>query len=95
LDPSAAVASTAECKEPKSFMDAISAPDKDKWRAAIEAEYNSIIANGTYNLVPLPQGRKAIKARWMFKLKHKADGSIDCYKSRWIARGFSQSWGID
>jgi len=95
LDPSAALASTIECKEPKSYMEAISVPDKDKWRADINAEHNSIITNGTYNLVPLPQGRKSIKTRWMFKIKCKADGSINHYKARWIARGFTQSLGID
>jgi len=66
-----------------------------EWKVAIEAEHRAIVDNGTYHLVPLPPGCKPIKTRWMFKIKHKAVGSVDRYKARWIAGGFTQSWGIN
>jgi len=69
--------------------------EADKWKVAIEAEHRAIVDNGMYHLVPLPPGCKPIKTRWMFKIKRTADGSVDCCKARWIARGFTQSWGID
>lgn len=61
----------------------------------MQAEYDSILQAGTWTLVPLPPGRKAIGNRWVFKIKHKADGSIDRYKARLVAQGFSQKEGVD
>jgi len=73
----------------------MASPEADKWKVAIEAEHRAIVDNGMYHLVPIPPGHKPIKTRWMFKIKRKADGSVDCYKARWIARGFTKSWGIN
>ena len=50
---------------------------------------------GTFEPVQLPPGRKAIGCRWVFKLKCKADGSIDRYKARLVAKGFAQRPGLD
>ncbi len=58
-------------------------------------EFNAIIRNATYTLKRLPKGRKAIGARWLFKLKRKADGSIDHFKAQWVAKGYSQLPGVD
>jgi len=54
-------------------------------------EFNTLTRNTTFVLVSLPKGRKAIGAGWLFKLKRKADGSIDRYK----AQGYSQQPGVD
>lgn len=51
--------------------------------------------NGTWELVELPKGRKAIGSRWVFLIKQKSDGSIDLYKGRLVAKGYSQAPGID
>lgn len=56
---------------------------------------DSLTCNETWKLVPLPQDRKAIKCRWIFKLKRDADGRITKYKTRLVAKGFSQRPGID
>ena len=53
-------------------------------------EFNSLVENGTFQPVRLPPGRKAIGCRWVFKLKRKADGSVDRYKARLVAKGYSQ-----
>ncbi|ELR21400.1 GagPol, putative [Acanthamoeba castellanii str. Neff] len=58
-------------------------------------EFNTIIRNTTYTLERLPKGRKAIGARWLFKLKRKADGSIDHFKAQWVAKGYLQLPGVD
>jgi Reverse transcriptase (RNA-dependent DNA polymerase) len=52
------------------------------------------VENGTWELAQLPQGRRAIGSRWVFKLKRKPDGSIDKYKGRIVAQGFSQIRGV-
>ncbi|KAI9918954.1 hypothetical protein PsorP6_011913 [Peronosclerospora sorghi] len=50
---------------------------------------------GTFVEVPLPPGRKAVKSKWVFKKKTLADGSLDKYKARVVAKGFSQRYGED
>jgi len=63
---------------------------KTEWLAAMKREFEAIILNSTFELCPLPSGRKAIITRWVLKIKH--DGS---YKARWVAPGFSKHEGID
>jgi transposase InsO family protein len=82
-------------KEPAHFKQVVNRADHQQWEDAMQAEYDSIQRTGTWSLVPLPAGRKAIGCRWVYKLKHKADGSIDRYKARLVAQGFSQKEGVD
>jgi Reverse transcriptase (RNA-dependent DNA polymerase) len=70
-------------------------PDADQWREAMEAELNLIAANDTWSIEDLPQGRKPIGCRWVFKIKRDAKGDIEHYKARLVAKGFSQTEGID
>jgi hypothetical protein len=59
------------------------------------AEMQAHFENGTWELVQLPAGRKAIGSKWVFKIKRNADGSVDRYKARLVAQGFSQRPGVD
>jgi hypothetical protein len=61
----------------------------------MQDELDSIKTNNTYTLVPLPAGRQAIGCEWVYKIKRHADGSVDQYKTRLIAKGYSQLYGID
>lgn len=65
------------------------------WRDACEDEIESIVKNKTWDLVELPPGAKAIGLKWVFKIKRNADGSINKYKSRLVAKGYIQRHGID
>ncbi|MCI36101.1 reverse transcriptase, partial [Trifolium medium] len=56
---------------------------------------NSIEKNDTWKLVPLPDKKKPITVKWVYKVKHLPDGSIAKYKARLVAKGFSQKPGID
>lgn len=58
------------------------------------AEIEAHLENGTWELAQLPARRRAIGLRWVFKVKRKADGSIDKYKGRIVAQGCSQVRGI-
>lgn len=58
-------------------------------------EINAQIRNHTFDLVPLKPGQNVIDTKWIFTLKYLADGTFDKYKARWVARGFTQNYGID
>ena len=51
--------------------------------------------NGTWNVVSLPQGKRLVGCKWVFTIKHKADGSIDIYKARLVAKVYTQTFGVD
>jgi transposase InsO family protein len=91
----AAVAHIGHDDEPTSFSEAMSSADSDKWEHAAKDEMDSIQQAGTWTLTPLPADRQAIGCKWVFKIKRKADGSVDRYKMRLVAKGFSQKPGID
>ncbi len=80
---------------PNTYAQAIASPDAPQWQNAMEEEFNSLMRNGTYTLVPLPSGRNVIRTRWLYKVKCRADGSVERYKARWVAKGFSQLYGVD
>jgi len=67
----------------------------DQWKKATDNEYTAIVNNNTYRLVPLPKDRKSVTTKWIYKIKYNADGTVDCYKACWEARGFTQRKGID
>ena len=58
-------------------------------------EYQSIMKNDVWEIVPRPEGKSVVSSKWIFKIKHVADGSIDKYKARFVARRFSQKDEID
>jgi hypothetical protein len=79
-------------KEPACFEEAI---QKKEWADAMTEEYQSIIKNDVWEIVPRPNKKDVLSSRWIFKIKHVADGSIEKYKARFLARGFSKKQGID
>ena len=83
--------------EPSTFHEAMQrSPEERKlWHKAAVDEIQSLVDNGTFELVQLPPGHKAIGSRWVFKVKRNADGSMERYKGRVVAKGFSQRPGFD
>ena len=51
--------------------------------------------NGVWDVVPRPDGKLVVTSKWIYKIKHVVNGSIEKYKARFVARGFSQKEGID
>ena len=58
-------------------------------------EYQSIKKNDVWDFVPIPEGKLVVTSKWIYKIKHATDGSIEKYKARFVARDFSQKEGID
>ena len=58
-------------------------------------DYSSIMKNDVWEVVPRPEGKSVVTSRWLYKIKHAADGSIEKFKSRFLARGFSLVEGVD
>jgi hypothetical protein len=78
--------------EPSTFEEATS---RQVWRDSMMEEYNSIMKNDVWEVVPRPEGKSVVTYKWLYKLKHVADGSIEKYKACFVARGFSQVEGVD
>ncbi|CAI7770276.1 unnamed protein product [Closterium sp. NIES-53] len=77
------------------LKEALESSDAEEWKKAMESELKSIEENGTWELVELPEGRKAITSKWLFKIKSDADGKIERYKSRLVAKGYQQKEKVD
>ncbi|CAI7897485.1 unnamed protein product [Closterium sp. NIES-54] len=81
--------------EPAILKEALESSDAEEWKKAMESELKSIEENGMWELVELPEGRKAITSKWLFKIKSDADGNIERYKSRLVAKGYQQKEKVD
>lgn len=77
---------------PRSHLQAMQDPH---WRKAMNEEYQALMSNGTWTLVPRPPGVNVVRSMWLFRHKHHADGSLARYKARLVANGRSQQQGID
>lgn len=82
-------------EEPTTVKEALASRNRAQWRSAMEKEFESLHANKVWDVVELPQGRKAVGCKWVFKLKVDANGSVERYKARLVAQGFSQKFGLD
>lgn len=60
----------------------------------MQAELEALNNNSTWVITDLPQGKKPIGCKWVYKIKYKADVSIERYKARLVAKGFTQVEGI-
>lgn len=85
-------ASSSSIKEPKHFQEAI---PHSVWQKAMAEEYEALITQGTWTLVPPPSHGNVIGCQWIYKIKRHSDGSIARYKARLVANGNQQAEGLD
>lgn len=81
--------------EPTSVTEALSSSEKEEWKTAMNSEIESIKENNVWELVELPEGKRIVGSKWVFKRKIGANGVVERYKARLVAQGFSQRSGID
>eukprot|EP00253_Pinus_taeda_P031781 PITA_31781 len=58
-------------------------------------EYNSIMVNDVWGVVPRPQDRSVVGSRWIYKIRYTAEGSVEKYKAKFVAKGYAQKEGIN
>ena len=61
----------------------------------MKKEFDALHSNHTWDIVPLTKGKKPISCKWVYKVKYKSDGTIERYKARIVAKGFTKKEGID
>src|SRR5690606_37343441 len=82
--------------EPQTYSQAMKSLYADEWKEAIDSELQSLIDNETWTPVDnLPPNAHAVDSRWVFKVKRNADHSVNKFKARLVARGFTQRPGVD
>ena len=81
--------------EPESFEEAKNDTHNRKWLSAMQEEMDSLHENHTYELIELPRGKKALRNKWVFKLKPGDGGNPPRYKARIVVKGFQQKKGVD
>ena len=78
--------------EPTSFTQAVAIP---KWQQAMQVELQALEVNGTWSLTTLPPGKQVVVCKWVYKLKFRADGTLERHKARLVAKGYTQKGGVD
>ena len=78
--------------EPSTYEEAVG---QQVWRDAMVEEYQSIMKNDVWEVVPSPEWKSMATSKWIYKIKHATNGSVEKYKARFMARGFSYIEGVD
>ena len=81
--------------DPNTYKYTVRTPEAYSWKFVIEEEMKYLTDNGTWELTDLPEDRQAVKCRWVYLTKHDTHGNITCYCTRLVAKGFSQTAGVD
>ena len=72
--------------EPSSFQEVVENP---KWVDSMVEDYDSIVRNSAWEIVPRLEGKSVVGSRWIYKVKQATDGSVEKYKARFFTQGLS------
>ena len=86
------ISALASLQEPQTFHEASS---NSLWRQSMKEELDALHKTRPWDLVDLPSGKSTIGCKWVYKIKTQSDGTVDRYKARLVARGFTQEYEID
>ena len=85
----------ASISQEKEFVTYIDEVKNSRWKDAIKSEIHVLETNGTWTITQLSLGKKALSCKWVYKIKHKADGSIERFKTRLVILDNHQKKGIN
>jgi hypothetical protein len=88
----AVTTSPLSVSEPTCFTMAVKSRE---WRHAMNLEFDALLRNQTWTLVPSHPSQNLIGCKWVFRVKRKADGTVERHKARLVAKGFHQQFGVD
>ena len=95
------IAAVTDQEEPSTVYEAKNSPDQTHWLDAIHTKLKSLVKNKTQEAISVnkghlkAQGKKALGAKQVFKIKRGADGQIVQYKARWVVKGYEQRYSLD
>ncbi|KAH9746316.1 hypothetical protein KPL70_004379 [Citrus sinensis] len=81
--------------EPTTFHEALESSDVALWMTAMQEEIKALHKNKTWELVPLPHGRKAIGNKWVYKIKRDGNDQVERYRARLVVKRYAQKECID
>ena len=81
--------------EPECYDEAIADEHKEKWLSAMQDEMESLHENYTYDLVELPKGKRALRNKWVYKVKTGEVDNTPRYKAHIVVKGLQQKKGVD
>lgn len=85
----ASCAFLASFSEPTNYNEAVNCENSHEWKRAMQEEFDSLVKNGTWELVNLPESQRIVDNRWVYRIKRNQNDTIDRYKARLVARGFT------
>jgi hypothetical protein len=94
-DTSALSATSIEEDISKTYKEAIQSKEAKEWIEAMKKEANSLEKKNTWKLTDLLPGKNLVGGKWVYTKKKRSDGTVERYKARWVAKGFTQKEGID
>lgn len=74
--------------EPKEYEEEIKVDAKEQWKMGMKEEMDSLLKNNIWDLVPLPEGKRAFPNKWIYRLEEE-DGGKKRYKARLVVKGFA------
>lgn len=86
--------SSDDIETPKSVAEALSSQYVRNWQDSMQTEMDALRKNETWDMVDLPPKQKAIASKWVFRIKRNKDGEIERFKSRLVAKGCGQQFGV-
>jgi hypothetical protein len=90
-----ALLSAKDCVEPTSYRAALTSAQAFEWQTAMQHDYDSLMDNGTWELVDLPADRKIVNSMWIYKITSDTKAEVYRFKARFVAKGCSQPAGLD
>ena len=86
------ISSVSSITIPKTLKEALDHPG---WRQTMISEIQALDHNKTWELIPLPSGKKTVGCRWVYAIKVGPNGEVDRLKARLVAKGYTQIYGLD